>query len=109
MSNSDEQEDAVLDLGESAEPKEKIEKLKERVNEQEDIIESQKKAIHKHEERLDQMSDTLLDLSARVADGGGAGVCMKDSCPGALLRVQDEDGTDIIKCSGCGEVVHEYD
>lgn len=108
MSNSEKQDDAVLDLGESSEPKEKIEKLRARINEQEKIIESQKEAIHKHEERLNQMSDTLLDLSARIADSGGAGVCMKDSCHGALLRVQNKNGDDVIKCSGCGETVHEY-
>ena len=108
MSEED-SDNAVLDIGSSTSSDERIEELRERIQEQEEIIERQRDALREQEESLADFSDILLDLSARVAGSGGAGVCMKPECPGALLRTRDESGQEVIKCSSCGEVVHEYD
>lgn len=109
MSEDNSTDDAVLDIGSSADPEERIGELRDRVKEQQEIIESQRNALHEHEQQLSDLSDILLDLSARVADSGGAGVCMKSQCPGALLRMRQDNGDEVIKCSGCGEIVHNYE
>jgi hypothetical protein len=80
---------AVVDVSEADE-----EALRERVAEQQAEIE--------------RLQDKLLDLSARIADGGGAGVCPEPGCKGAVVKTRRWFRPTVLKCQSCGEVVHEY-
>jgi predicted RNase H-like nuclease (RuvC/YqgF family) len=84
--------EAVLDV-ESAEQRERgVEDLREEFEEQ--------------NERIEELEDLLLDLSTRVADGDGTGVC--PDCHGPVAKRNPWFRSARIECVECGRVFHEY-
>ena len=84
--------EAVLDAESAAQRETSTEELRELVDDQ--------------RERIEELEDTLLDLSTRVANGGSMGVC--PDCQGAVLKVDPWFRSAKIKCTDCDRVFHEY-
>lgn len=94
---TDEQEtqvesEATLDVEAAEEREATVEELRERVSEQ--------------QERIEELEDLMLDLSARNADDGGTGVC--PDCHGPVVKSKTWLRSPKIKCMKCGRVFHEY-
>lgn len=84
--------EATLDVEAAEEREASVETLRERVTEQ--------------EERIEELEDLLLDLSARNADDGGTGVC--PDCHGPVAKTSTLFRSPKIKCMKCERVFHEY-
>lgn len=85
-------EEVVLDLEAAEEYEEAIDRLTERIEEQ--------------QEQIEELNDLMLDLSTRVADGRGMGVC--PDCHGPVMKVKRLFRSTTIECRRCGRVFHEY-
>lgn len=85
-------EDIVLDIDSAADSETQIEQLQETVQEQ--------------SEEIDELQGLLMDLSTRVADDGGMGVC--SDCHGAVVKRKRWFAPTTIECQRCGRVYHEY-
>ncbi len=48
----------------------------------------------------------VMDLSARLADNDGVGVC--PDCRGPITKTGGFFSKDEIKCQDCGRVYHQY-
>jgi len=79
------EEDIVLDVDSATETDTQVERL---------------------EEEVEELNDLLMDLSTRVADDGGMGVCT--DCHGAVTKVKRWFSPTTIECQRCGKVYHEY-
>lgn len=86
------EEDIVLDIDSAADSETQLQQLQETVQEQ--------------TEEIDELNNLLMDLSTRVADDGGMGVCT--DCHGAVTKVKRWLGATTIECQRCGRVYHEY-
>lgn len=86
------EETAVVDLEAAAEYETVAEDLAETVEEQ--------------QEQIDELSDMVMDLSARLADNDGVGVC--PDCRGPVVKSGGLLRATKIKCTDCGRVYHEY-
>ncbi|MFB6090691.1 MAG: hypothetical protein ABEJ97_06485 [Halobellus sp.] len=86
------EEEVVVDLDSAEEYQTRIEELEE-------TVEAQR-------EEIEELQDLMVDLSARVADGRGFGVCPE--CHGPVRKVRRWLGATTIECARCGEVYHEY-
>lgn len=84
--------DDVIDLDSATDYAQSVEELQETVAQQ--------------NERIDELEDLLLDLSARAADDGGIGVCPE--CHGPVEKVSRWFGPTTIECRRCDNVLHEY-
>ena len=62
--------------------------------------------IAKQNERIEDLEDTLLDLSTRVAGGDGTGVC--PDCNGPVVKRSPLFRRARIECTECGRQFHEY-
>ena len=89
---TDTEEEAVLDLESSEEYESRIEDL-------EATVESQR-------DQIAELEDLMLDLTTRVADDRGMGVCPE--CHGPVQKIRRWLGETTIECHRCGEVFHEY-
>lgn len=78
----------------------------EAVEERERSTEELRSLVNEQNERIEELEDLLLDLSARAADGGGTGVC--PDCHGPVVKVSPLLRRSRIKCTKCGRVFHEY-
>lgn len=85
-------EDVVVDLDSAEAYEQRVDQLQETVEEQ--------------AEQIEELEGLLLDLSTRVADGRGMGVCPE--CHGPVEKVSRWFGPKTIECRRCGEVFHEY-
>lgn len=85
-------EDVVLDLESAQEYESRIDELQETVEDQ--------------RERIEELEGLMLDLSTRVADGKGMGVC--PDCHGPVTKITRWIRTSTIECTRCGRVFHEY-
>lgn len=85
-------EDIVLDLEEAEDYEQRIDELQETVEEQ--------------REQIEELEDLMLDLSTRVADDKGMGVCPE--CHGPVEKVRRWFRPTRIECRRCEEVYHEY-
>ncbi|MFB6178005.1 MAG: hypothetical protein ABEI99_12870, partial [Halobaculum sp.] len=65
-----------------------------------------RETIEEQQEQIDELNDMVLDLSARLADNDGAGVC--PDCHGPMVKSGGFLRGKKIKCSDCGRVFHEY-
>jgi hypothetical protein len=92
ISDADTTSEAVLDV--------------ESVEERERSIEELRGTIEEQAEHIDELENVLLDLSARVADGDGTGVC--PDCHGPVVKRNPWFRSSRIECTQCGEVFHEY-
>jgi uncharacterized protein with PIN domain len=90
---TDVSEDVVVDLDSAEAYEQRIDQLQETVEEQ--------------AEQIDRLEGFLTELSARVADGRGMGVCPE--CNGPVEKVRRWFGPTTIECRRCGEVLHEYE
>lgn len=84
-------DDVVVDLDSAQEYESRIRELQETVEEQ--------------SEQISELEDLLLDLSVRVADDKGMGVCPE--CHGPVQKVGRWFGPTTIECRSCGEVFYE--
>ncbi|WP_247010301.1 mediator of RNA polymerase II transcription subunit 9 [Halorientalis litorea] len=78
----------------------------ESVEEREQRIEELRGTIEEQAQQIDELEDMLLDLSARVADGDGTGVC--PDCHGPVVKRNPWFRSARVKCTQCGRVFHEY-
>jgi len=85
-------EEVVLDLDAAEEYEEVIDQLTDRVEEQ--------------QEQIEELNDLVMDLSTRVADGRGMGVCT--DCHGPVMKVRRLFSPTTVECRRCGRVYHEY-
>jgi hypothetical protein len=85
-------EDIVLDIDSAADSETRLDQLQETVREQ--------------SEAIDDLQGLLMDLSTRVADDGGMGVCT--DCHGPVVKTKRWFGATTIECQRCGRVYHEY-
>lgn len=85
-------EDIVLDIDSAADSETQIDQLQETVQEQ--------------SEEIDELQGLLMDLSTRVADDGGMGVC--SDCHGPVVKMKRWFKPTTIECQRCGRVYHEY-
>lgn len=86
------EEDIVVDLDSAEDYESRISELREQVDRQ--------------QEQIDELEDLMLDLTTRVADDKGMGVCPE--CHGPVQKVRRLIGTTTIECRRCGETFHEY-
>jgi hypothetical protein len=82
-----ESDEAVLDVEAAAD----AEALREKLEEQ--------------QEEIEELQDLLLDLSVRVADDKGMGVC--PDCHGPVMKKKRLLRATTIECTRCGRVFHE--
>ncbi|MFB6173528.1 MAG: hypothetical protein ABEI39_02705 [Halobacteriales archaeon] len=94
--DSDTEEEVVLDLDAG---QDQTEDQTARVDELREQVEAQR-------EQIEELESLLLDLSTRVADDRGFGVCPE--CHGPVQKVRRLLGASTIECQRCGEVFHEY-
>jgi len=78
----------------------------ESVEEQEQSVEELRETLDEQNERIGELEGLLLDLSARVADGDGTGVCPE--CHGPVVKRDPWFRRARIECTQCGEVFHKY-
>lgn len=78
----------------------------ESVEEREQRIEELRGTIEEQAQQIDELEDMMLDLSARVADGDGTGVC--PDCQGPVVKRDPWFRSARIECTQCGRVFHEY-
>jgi len=69
-------------------------------------VDQLQEAVEEQAEQIAELEDLLLDLSVRVADDRGMGVCPE--CHGPVEKVSRWFGPTTIECRRCGEVFHEY-
>jgi len=86
------EDELVLDLDAAEEYEEAIDRLTDRVEEQ--------------QEQIEELNDLVMDLSTRVADGRGMGVCT--DCHGPVMKVKRLFSATTIECRRCGRVYHDY-
>lgn len=86
------EEEAVVDLDAAAE--------------YETVADDVQDTIRRQQEQIEQLNDMVMDLSTRVADNGGVGVC--PDCAGPVRKTGGWFSKNKIKCSDCGRVFHEY-
>ncbi|MFB6207032.1 MAG: hypothetical protein ABEJ05_10960 [Haloglomus sp.] len=84
--------EATLDVEAAEEREATVEELQERVADQQN--------------RIEELEDLLLDMSARAAHDGGTGVC--PDCHGPVIKTSPLLRSAKIKCTECGRVFHEY-
>lgn len=89
---SESEEEVIVDL-------ESSEAYESRIDELEATVEAQR-------EEIEELQDLMLDLTTRVADGRGMGVCPE--CHGPVQKVRRWLGPTTIECRQCGKVFHEY-
>lgn len=85
-------DEAVIDMEAAAEQEDTVEALRQRIQEQRD--------------QIDALEDQMLDLSTRVADDGGIGVCV--DCNGPVTKKRRLVRRNTIECTECGRVYHKY-
>ena len=86
------EEEAVVDLDAAAE--------------YETVADDLQETIRRQQEEIDHLNDLVLDLSTRVADNDGVGVC--PDCKGPVRKAGGWFSSKKIKCADCGRVFHEY-
>ena len=69
-------------------------------------VDQLQETVEEQAEQIAELEDLLLDLSVRVADDRGMGVCPE--CHGPVEKVSRWFGPTTIECRRCGEVFHEY-
>ena len=74
--------------------------------EQEASIEALQNTVEEQGDRIEELEDLVLDLSARVASGDATGVC--PDCHGPVIKSNPFFRSAKIKCSDCGRVFHDY-
>lgn len=84
-------DDVLVDLDSAEEYETDVEQLQETVEDQ--------------AERIEELEGLLLDLSVRVADDRGMGVC--PDCHGPVEKVSRWLRPTKIECRSCGRVFHE--
>lgn len=84
--------EATLDIEAAEEREESVEALREQVADQ--------------QERVEELEDLLLDLSARAAHDGGTGVC--PDCHGPVVKINRWLRRPRIECTECGRNFHDY-
>jgi RNA polymerase-binding transcription factor DksA len=89
---AEETEDVVVDL-------DSAEAYEQRVDQLQETVETQ-------QEQIEELEGLLLDLSTRVADDRGMGVCPE--CHGPVEKVRRWFRPTTIECRRCGEVFHEF-
>lgn len=89
---SETQEEAVVDLDAAAE--------------YETVADDVRETIRRQQEQIEELNDLVLDLSTRVADNDGVGVC--PDCHGAVQKTGGWFSKKKIACRDCGRVFHEY-
>ena len=78
----------------------------ESVEQQTADVEELREIIDEQNERIEDLEDTLLDLSTRVAYGDGTGVC--PDCNGPVVKRSPLFRRARIECTECGRQFHEY-
>lgn len=73
-----------------------------------DSEEELREQIEKQQQQIEELQSQLLDLSTRVAHGGGIGVCPIDGCNGPVVKVRRWVRPNTIECRRCGEQFHKY-
>lgn len=86
------EEEAVVDLDAAAE--------------YETVADDIRETIRRQQEEIDKLNNLVLDLSTRVADNDGVGVC--PDCNGPVQKSGGFFSKKKIKCTDCGRVFHEY-
>jgi histidinol dehydrogenase len=69
-------------------------------------VDQLQETVEEQAHQIEELEDLLLDLSVRVADDRGMGVCPE--CHGPVEKVSRWFGPTTIECRRCGEVFHEY-
>lgn len=86
-------DDVVVDLDSAEAYEQRVDELQATVEEQ--------------AEQIDKLEGILTDLSTRVADGRGMGVCPE--CNGPVEKVRRWFSPTTIECRRCGNVLHKYE
>lgn len=84
--------EATIDIEAAEEREQSVEELKQRVTNQ--------------QERIEELEDLMLDMSARSAHDGGTGVC--PDCHGPVVKISRWFRSPKVKCTQCERVFHEY-
>ncbi|MEF8758137.1 MAG: hypothetical protein V5A33_07855 [Halobacteriales archaeon] len=71
-----------------------------------DRVEELETELEARREEIEELQDLLLDLSTRVADDQGVGVC--PDCHGPVVKVRGLFRPTTIECKRCDRVLHEY-
>jgi len=99
-------EEAAIDVEALDAYQGRIEEMSAEIEQREQTIGELESVIEAQSERIDELEDRFLDLSARVADGRNLGVCPE--CNGPTERKNRLFRSDTIECLRCGNVVHTY-
>jgi hypothetical protein len=91
---------------ERTEPREEVVLDFESAEEYQTRIDELQREVENQREQIAELQSLLLDLSTRVADGGGMGVCPE--CHGPVEKTRRWFGSTTIECRRCGELFHEY-
>lgn len=86
------EEEAVLDLDAMAQ--------------QETVAGDVRDTLRRQQEQIEELNNMVVDLSTRLADNDGVGVC--PDCHGPVRKAGGWFSKSKIKCGDCGRVFHEY-
>lgn len=78
----------------------------EAAEEREATVEELRRLANEQQERIEELEDVMLDMSARAAHNGGTGVC--PDCHGPVIKISRWFRSPRIKCTECERVFHEY-
>lgn len=78
----------------------------EAAEEREADVEALQEQVAEQQERIEELEDIMLDMSARSAHDGGTGVC--PDCHGPVVKISRWLRSPKIECTECGRVFHEY-
>jgi len=78
----------------------------EAAEEREAEVEALQQQVAEQQERIQELEDVMLDMSARAAHDGGTGVC--PDCHGPVVKISRWLRSPKIECTECGRVFHEY-
>ncbi|WP_254837979.1 hypothetical protein [Natronomonas marina] len=78
----------------------------EAVEQRQRSLEDLQETVAEQNERIEDLEGLLLDLSTRVADGDGTGVC--PDCHGPVVKRNPWFRSARIECASCERVFHEY-
>jgi uncharacterized protein with PIN domain len=78
----------------------------EAAEEREASAEALREQVDEQQERIEELENLMLDMSARAAHDDGTGVC--PDCHGPVVKISRWLRSPRIECTECGRVFHEY-
>lgn len=92
VTETETEEEAVVDLDAAAE--------------YETVADDVRETLRRQQEQIEELNDMVVDMSTRMADNDGVGVC--PDCHGPVMKSGGWFAKTKIECGDCGRVFHKY-